>query len=192
MGLTALGSERFRRMFTNSFSVADVAEAVVSFDETTATADVVRAMDDQGYEIVGVRVVGKIAGYVVRDELVGDGQCGEHVRPLDSSVVIPDWTDLPTLVGRLVDQPRLFVTMFGQVGGIVTRTDLQKPPIRMWLFGVITIVEMGLGALSFLLQSHGLSSPPPGLPHRGGGVLITTARWVNLVIAFDNATPHQD
>jgi hypothetical protein len=38
----------------------------------------------------------------------------------------------------------LFVTILGQVGGIVTKTDLQKPPVRMWLFGMITIIEMGL------------------------------------------------
>jgi len=34
------------------------------------------------------------------------------------------------------------VSVFGQVGGIVTRSDLQKPPVRMWLFGMVTIIEM--------------------------------------------------
>ena len=48
---------------------------------------------------------------------------------------------------RLNDRPRLFVNVLGQVGGIVTKTDLQKPPVRMWLFGMITIIEMGLTRL---------------------------------------------
>ena len=30
----------------------------------------------------------------------------------------------------------------GEVGGVVTRTDLQDPPVRMWLFGLITLIEM--------------------------------------------------
>jgi len=34
------------------------------------------------------------------------------------------------------------VTAFGHVNGIVTLTDLQRPPVRMWLFGLITIIEM--------------------------------------------------
>jgi hypothetical protein len=28
------------------------------------------------------------------------------------------------------------------VGGIITLSDLQKPPVRMWLFGMITLLEM--------------------------------------------------
>jgi hypothetical protein len=35
----------------------------------------------------------------------------------------------------------------GCVGGIVTLSDLQKPPVRMWLFGMITLVEMRMGRL---------------------------------------------
>ena len=38
--------------------------------------------------------------------------------------------------------PFLFVNYLGQVGGIVTRADLQDPPVRMWLFGLITLIEM--------------------------------------------------
>jgi hypothetical protein len=31
--------------------------------------------------------------------------------------------------------------VLGQVGGIVAKTDLQKPPVRMWLSGMITITR---------------------------------------------------
>ncbi len=37
--------------------------------------------------------------------------------------------------------------MWGAVGGIITLSDLQKPPVRMWLFGIITLVEMRMGRL---------------------------------------------
>ena len=56
-------------------------------------------------------------------------------------------TCLPTLVRLLNERPRVFVTSLGRVGGIATRSDLRKPPVRMWLFGMITIVEMGLTRL---------------------------------------------
>jgi hypothetical protein len=33
------------------------------------------------------------------------------------------------------------------VGGIITRADLQKPPVRMWLFGIVTLIEMRFAEL---------------------------------------------
>ena len=47
----------------------------------------------------------------------------------------------------LAQAPRLFVRVLGAVGRIITRSDLQKPPVRMWLFGMITLVEMRMSRL---------------------------------------------
>ena len=38
----------------------------------------------------------------------------------------------------------LFVSVLGQVGGIITKGDLQKTPVRLWLFGIVSLVEMQL------------------------------------------------
>ena len=35
-----------------------------------------------------------------------------------------------------------FVSVLGSVSAVITRSDIQKPPVRMWLFGMISIVEM--------------------------------------------------
>ena len=48
----------------------------------------------------------------------------------------------PTWCLGLANSPRLFVRVLGAVGGIITMSDLQKPPVRMWLFGMITLLEM--------------------------------------------------
>ena len=32
--------------------------------------------------------------------------------------------------------------MFGSVAGIITPADMQKAPVRMWLFGIVTLIEM--------------------------------------------------
>jgi hypothetical protein len=39
-----------------------------------------------------------------------------------------------------------FVTAFGEVNGFIGRGDIQKPIVRMWLFGIVTIIEIDLGA----------------------------------------------
>ena len=87
-----------------------------------------------------------MCGYV-RQEEMAQGACGDVVHPFEDGDVVPDTAGFPELVMRLNERTRLFVNELGQVGGIVTRTDLQKPPVRMWLFGMITIIEMGLTRL---------------------------------------------
>ncbi len=133
--------ERLRRLFSDSFSVGDIAEPLVSFDAGTPAAEVLAVMDEHRYAMVGVRRSGAISGFVRKENLL-DGHCGDYEHPFEESEVVADSACLPTVVARLVDKPQLFVTSFGRIGGIVSRTDLQKPPVRMWLFGMVTIVEM--------------------------------------------------
>ena len=134
---------RLQRVFMENFSVGDIAEPLASFDAAAVAADARAVMAARGYKVAGIRRDGTIAGYVQQEDLAG-GTCGEYLRPFDAADVVPDSANLPTVVVKLAQSPRLFVTAFGQVGGIATRTDLQKPPVRMWLFGMITIIEMGL------------------------------------------------
>jgi hypothetical protein len=150
MNASQSSQDHLTRVFTEGFSVGDVAECLVSFDASTDAADVRSLMAERGYEVVGIRQKGVMAGYARRDEL-DEGTCGDYLHGFDDAEVVSDSTCFPTVVKRLTDLPRLFVTSFGRVGGIVTRSDLQKPPVRMWLFGMITIVEMGLVRL---IQGH--------------------------------------
>jgi hypothetical protein len=145
--MTALASQaRLRRVFVENFSAADIAEPLASFDAGTPAADALAVMVRRAYKVAGIRNDGTILGYVRQEELT-EGTCGDAVHPFEEGDVVPESAAFPELVMRLDGRPRLFVTVLGQVGGIVTKTDLQKPPVRMWLFGMITILEMGLTRL---------------------------------------------
>ena len=135
--------QRLRRVFLENFSAADIAEPLASFDAGSPAAEVLAVMARRAYKVAGIRKDGAICGYVRQEELA-QGTCGDAVHPFEDGDVVPDTAAFPDLVTRLNDRPRLFVTVLGQIGGIVTKTDLQKPPVRMWLFGMITIIEMGL------------------------------------------------
>ena len=71
----------------------------------------------------------------------------EHVRPFDESLLISDSAPLENVVFGLAKSPRLFVRVLGIVGGIITMSDLQKPQVRMWLFGLVTLIEMRISRL---------------------------------------------
>lgn len=146
MPVNAASTQRLRRVFIDGFSVHDIAEPLASFDDA-ATTDMVRPiMEKQGYQAVGVRRNGVVAGYLELAEL-GSGTCGDYVKSFDAAHVIADTAIFSEVIVALKERPRLFVSILGSVGGIVTRTDLQKPSVRMWLFGMVTLVEMRFSRL---------------------------------------------
>lgn len=135
--------ENLKRLFEEGFTVRDIASSLASFDSETP-ADHARAiMVEQRYRVAGVRVKGLTAGFVEADKLQG-GTCGNHLQPIDGDRVLPDTASLSTAVIVLDKREPVFIRVLGEVGGLITRSDLQKPPVRMWLFGVITILEMSL------------------------------------------------
>lgn len=46
------------------------------------------------------------------------------------------------MIQVLVRHDQCFVALLGQVGGMVTREDMRHPAVRMWLFGVMTLIEL--------------------------------------------------
>jgi hypothetical protein len=138
--------ESLRRVFGEGFLARDIAEPLVSFDAPTAAAEALGVMAAQDFDVVGVRRGGLVVGYAERGTLA-EGTCAEQLQPLDDAAVISDDAPLADVVLGLGRSPRLFVRILGAVNGIVTPSDLQKPPVRMWLFGMITLVEMRMGRL---------------------------------------------
>jgi hypothetical protein len=133
-------------MFSAGFTAGDIAEPLVSFDEVTPAAESLRLMTLRDFDVVGVRHDGLVVGYLDRDHLE-EGTCGGHLRTFDDGAVISEDTPLADVVQGLARSPRLFVRVLGSVGGIVTMSDLEKPPVRMWLFGMITLTEMRMSRL---------------------------------------------
>ena len=135
-------SSRLRRLFLEGFSAMDIAEPLVSFDAEAAAATVRRFMAERQFDLVGVRRDGLVSGYVRQAELTG-GCCGDHLRPFTpSDDLVPDTASLIEVVKSLAINRQCFVTILDRVGAIITLSDLEKPPMRMFLFGMITIIEM--------------------------------------------------
>jgi hypothetical protein len=146
MNWNASSIETLRRVFTEGFAARDISEPLVSFDVSTSATEVRSLMHASNFDVVGVRRNGITVGYVDRTD-IGVDVCGQHVRTFDDICVISDAAPLAAVVLGLHQSPRLFVRILGAVNGIVTNDDLQKPPVRMWLFGMITLIEMRMSHL---------------------------------------------
>lgn len=130
-----------RRLFLEGFTARDIAEPLVSFDDVTAAASVKRFMEERKFEVVGIRQNGHVTGFA-RGADLGDGVCAVALQGFRESQVVLDSTPLSDVLSRLKGNSHLFVSTLGTVAGMISRTDLQKPPVRMWLFGLITLLEM--------------------------------------------------
>jgi hypothetical protein len=140
-----MGSARIpdaiKRVFTETFSARDVAEPLASFDAGAASENVRDFMNARGFDIVGIRTDGEVVGYVERASLE-ESNCGQYLQPLEKAAVLSDTVSLLAVLINLNRAEFLFVNMLGKVAGIITRDDMQKPTVRMWLFGIVTLVEM--------------------------------------------------
>ena len=132
---------RMKRLFTEGFTVLDISEYLVSFDADKDAAETKLYMSESNLDIAGLRNNGLVYGYIRRDELI-DGMCSDHMHSFDEKLVLSATSSLQEVLEILAESEYCFVSVLGKVGGIVTRYDIQKPPVRMWLFGMITIIEM--------------------------------------------------
>ena len=139
--------ERLGHLFETAFRVEHIAESLVSFDAERPASEIIAVLGQTHFKVAGVREEGKITGYVTANELEGDATCGDLRRDFNESDVVAGQTPLADAIQALAGREWLFVRVLGRVNGIVTWSDLHKPPVRMWLFGVITLIEMAFTSI---------------------------------------------
>ena len=82
-------------------------------------------------------------GFVAAAAL-GDGTVKDHVQQLHAEHLISDATPLSDLLTLLRSKERVFVLVGPDVKGIITLADLNKPLVRVYLFGLISLLEVHL------------------------------------------------
>jgi hypothetical protein len=100
-------------------------------------------LKERDFDVVGVQSAenGPVIGFVEREELQG-GSVREHINQMGAEHLISDATPLGDLLTVLHAKERVFVLLGSAVKGIVTRADLNKPPVRVYLFGLMSLLEM--------------------------------------------------
>lgn len=132
-------------LFKNNITAKHISEQLYSC-EANDDAVIVREQlkDDLDFDVIGIKEGGKVCGYVERSSLLV-GPCRNYRKVFDPSELVDQSTPLMEVLLALHDIPRIFVLDENrEVSGIVTRGDLQKAPVRLWLFGLATILEMHL------------------------------------------------
>lgn len=139
-------ANRVPRLFIDAFTAEAVAEPLVSFDAERRALAVAETFARRPRSVIGIRRDGRVTGYAFVADLT-QGTCGAHEQPFHPGQLLPSSAPFADVIQVLTRHKQAFVEVFGQVGGIATRRDMQKPVVRMWLFGIITLTEMRLTQL---------------------------------------------
>ena len=127
--------------FMRAFTALNVAEPLRSFDGDMPAQKIIDSTQYRGMSVVGLREHGKIVGYML-NQSVGEGSGNDNMRRFRSDQVVDEDAPLADVVLVLTRNDYCFVRVLGEVVAVIRRADMQKPLIRMWLFGFITETEM--------------------------------------------------
>ena len=139
-------SQDLRSLFENSITIEYVFELLKSVDSNQSVQESFVRMQEKDFDVVGVKTEGIVTGYLEKNSLNSDslGDCKNHEKIFLPQDLIAISTPLIKLLPLLKNKTRLFILDCNSVTGIVTLGDLQKAPVRMLLFSLVTLLEMNL------------------------------------------------
>jgi hypothetical protein len=124
---------RLEEIFTNQINVLNIAVPVYAVDLTTAKQLCIENNFD-------VQLVLEPKG----ENLQVYEKNTESLRPLHDSEVISESTPLIDVVDILCKKQQVFVKVKRNITHVVTCSDLDTIPVRIWLYGLISIFEFEL------------------------------------------------
>jgi hypothetical protein len=138
-------AQDLRGLFEGNITIEYIAEPLQSFPTEAEATEVSNWMEAHDFDVVGLAQGDTVSGYVERSKLRGkSGPCEAYQQIFHPSELVAVSTPLMQLLPILGQTSKLFVLDGSQVNGIVTCGDLQKAPVRMLLFGLVTLLEMNL------------------------------------------------
>lgn len=144
------GAPRFRplavpvsalRVIERALAARHIAEPLISFDSNIEPGEILEAMTAARVEVAGLHTKGVVCGFLEISSLP-EGRCEENGRAFAPGQVVTSRSSLTEVIEVLMRYDRCFVSVLGNVVGVISRSDLHKPAMRMWLFGIITVAEL--------------------------------------------------
>lgn len=135
--------KNLRSLYEQNITVNSISETMDTCHLTDDAQMIKNMMVMKDYDVMGVEDHGVVIGYVIRDELTV-GICEEYYRSFSPTELVSESTPLIDTLFFLKEKDRVFILEGNSVTKVVTLADLQKPPVRMLLFGLISLLEMHL------------------------------------------------
>lgn len=143
-----LWSQRFirdtaylERCVQRFFFARDIMDELLVFDEGQDAQAARRVLEAEGLCAAGIACAGRVFACCRAGDL-GEGPCGAFAVRITPERVVAEDERLFKVIERLRECDLLLVRGDAGYTGFVTMADLQKPPVRMLLFAVVSIIEL--------------------------------------------------
>jgi hypothetical protein len=156
------GIRDLHRVVGESLTVRQIAVPLESCNATEDAGAVRVRMEGKHFDVAGLRENGAVTGYIRREGL-GKGPCRAFRRTFGPAEVVASTTPLLKCLPLLAVRPWVFVLEHTEINGLATRSDLQKPPVRMLLFGLVSLLEVHLLEMVRACYRPGELEGMPGL-----------------------------
>ena len=127
------------RFFEHAVTAQYVAEPLVAFGSEVEPAELLEMMTLAGIEVAGLHRNDRLWGFIEASTLRNGNQTSGKEFATDEVVNVR--SSLVEVIDVLTRHDRCFVSAGKKIIGVISRNDLHKPAVRMWLFGIITVVE---------------------------------------------------
>lgn len=132
-----------KNLYQENITVKSIAQELEFCSMEESAIHIKNQLDKKHFDILAVEEQGEIVGYIERHEL-GEGRIADYMRAFSPRELVSDSTPLIQLLSIFKKKTRVFVLENNSIKKLITYADLQKPPIRMLIFGYITLLEMRL------------------------------------------------
>jgi len=138
--------EDLTRLFEEALTAKYIAERLETrtLEQLRCNAnEISRYMEDNNYDVLGVTDDHNetiTIGYVNRKDITSGSVIeARSFEPLD---IVSDTAPLRSVMSLFREKERVFVLENTVIRSIITKADLQKQPIRIFIFGLISLLEM--------------------------------------------------
>ncbi|WP_306353111.1 CBS domain-containing protein [Flavobacterium sp. '19STA2R22 D10 B1'] len=133
-----------QNIFINNITTKFIYEPLACCKVSDNVIEVKRTLDLRDFDTLGVVDDSeKKIGYIIHQELQ-NGKILQYVRPFETDILISDSTPICDLLDILSEKEYVYVLDKNSIEGIVTRADINKPIVRIYLFGIISLFELHL------------------------------------------------
>jgi hypothetical protein len=140
--------------FLRGFTARDIADPLLSVDECSGVAEANRVVKETRVQVLAVRRQGLAHTWIRADDLSSHPTL-LNAREFSPDVVIEHYASLNEVVAGLRTNDYLFMRDVGHIVGVLSRRSIEKPPMRMWLFGIVTVSEQRVTQLIAEVNSSG-------------------------------------
>ncbi|MCA0448111.1 MAG: CBS domain-containing protein [Bacteroidetes bacterium] len=155
-GITRKGTtfSELQDIFINNITTKFICEPLACCESHDSAQEVKNLMKERDFDVLGVKKANNPIGYILRHDLE-NGSVEKYIQPFDTNNIISDSTPIVELLNLLSNQGYIFVLNKNQISGIVAKADINKPIVRIYLFGIISLFELHLNY--WIIKYYGTS-----------------------------------